>query len=381
MGELGKFVRITVLLALIAGWSAGTGWVLARASEVSFALWLEHWTGDFRTALLSHRPKRQHDKLALVTITDETMQPFPYRSPIDRKLLAQLVTLLDAAGVKSIGLDFLFLKPTEAEKDKLLINAIAKARTRVVIAVADRRVELNPAQRDYQNNFLARSGARAGYANLLTGGDNIVRYIASPGEAAFPNSFAAALVSPEIAMPRISEHRRIAWMLSPHDGNERFFSIPAHLLVTANGTPTAVAPALLARFKDRFVIIGAKFPDIDQHQVPMLPWRGEDDEIAGMLIHAQVAAQFIDGRDIRHLDRKSLVALLSFLAFLGVWFGMRHGIVAVSLYASAASLLVVAADMTLFHFFALIIPFGACLGAMAAGVAGGLLLRATRFLV
>lgn len=170
-------------------------------------------------------------------------------------------------------------------------------------------------------------------------------------------------------------------MLSPHDGNERFFSIPAHLLVTAKGTPTAVAPALLARFKDRFVIIGAKFPDIDQHQVPMLPWRGEDDEIAGMLIHAQVAAQFIDGRDIRHLDRQSLVALLSFLAFLGVWFGMRHGIVAVSLYASAASLLVVAADMTLFHFFALIIPFGACLGAMAAGVAGGLLLRATRFLV
>jgi adenylate cyclase len=381
MGELGKFVRITVVLALIAGWSAGTGWVLARASEVSFALWLEHWTGDFRTALLSHRPKRQHDSIALVTITDETMQRFPYRSPIDRQLLAQLITLLDNAGAKSIGLDFLFLKPTEVEKDKLLIDAIAKAKTRVVIAVADRRVELNPAQRDYQNNFLARSGARAGYANLLTGGDNIVRYIASPGEPAFPNSFAAALVSPDIAVPRTMDHRRIAWMLSPHDGNERFFSIPAHLLVGASGKPTAVAPALLARFKDKFVIVGAQFPDIDRHEVPMLPWRGEDDEVAGMLIHAQVAAQFVDGRDIRHLDQKSLIVLLSVLAFLGVWFGMRHGIVAVSLYASAASLLVVAADMTLFHFFALIIPFGACLGAMAAGVAGGMLLRVMRFAV
>ncbi len=196
MGELGKFVRIAALFALIAGWAGGTGWLLARASEVSFALWLEHWTGDFRTALLSHRPKRQHPKVALVTITDETMQPFAYRSPIDRGLLGDLVTMLDGAGAKAIGLDFLFLKPTEPAKDKALVAAIGKARTRVVVAVADRRVSLNPAQRDYQNSFLARSGARAGYANLLTGGDRVVRYIAAPGDPAFPKSFAAALVSP-----------------------------------------------------------------------------------------------------------------------------------------------------------------------------------------
>lgn len=381
MGELGKFLRIIVLLALIAGWSAGTGWVLARASEVSFALWLEHWTGDFRTALLSHRPKRQHEKVALVTITDETMQRFPYRSPIDRRLLAELVTMLDEAGVKAVGFDFLFLRPTEPKKDELFVNAIAEARTRVVIAVADRRVALNPAQRDYQNDFLARSGARAGYANLLTGGDRIVRYVAAPGEPTFPKSFAAALVSPDIAVPTTQGHRRIAWMLSPDDGNERFFSIPAHLLVDAGGAPTAVAPALLTRLKDKFVIIGAQFPDIDRHQVPMLPWRGEDDEVAGMLVHAQVAAQFIDGRDIRHLDQRLLILLLAGLTFLGVMFGMSHGIVAVSLYATAASIVVVVTDMALFHFFALIIPFGACLGAMAAGVFGGVMLRAARLLI
>lgn len=381
MGELGKFVRIVVLLALIAGWSGGTGWLLARASEVSFALWLEHWTGDFRTALLSHRPKRQHDKVALVTLTDETMQPYPYRSPIDRRLLSELVAMLDAAGVKAIGLDFLFLKPTEPDKDRALIGKIARSKTRVIVAVADRRVALNPAQRDYQNTFLARSGARAGYANLLTGGDRIVRYIASPGEPAFPKSFASALVAPDITVPPVDSHRRIAWMLSPHDGNERFFSIPAHLLVGHSGQATALAPALLSRFKDKFVIIGAQFPDIDRHQVPMLTWRGEDDEISGMLIHAQVAAQFVDGRDIRHVERNALWALLGGLAFFGVWFGMRHGIVAVSLYASLASAVVVVADMMLFHFFGLIIPFGACLGAMAAGVGGGVMLRTIRFAI
>ncbi len=381
MGELGKFVRIAALLALIVGWSAGTGFLLARASEASFALWLEHWTGDFRTALLSHRPKRQHDKVALVAITDETMQPYPYRSPVDRGLLGDLVQMIDTAGAKAIGLDILFLKPTEPDKDTALMAAISGANTRVVVAVADRRVELTAAQRDYQSMFLARSGARAGYANLLTGGDRIVRYIAAPGEPAFPKSFAAALVTPNFSVPPVTGHRRIAWMLSPHDGNERFFSIPAHLLVSASGKATALAPALLQRFKDKVVIIGAQFPDIDRHQVPMLTWRGEDDEVAGMLIQAQVAAQFVDGRDIRHVERDALWALLGGLAFLGVWFGMRYGLIATSLYASAASAIVILSDMMLFHFFSLIIPFGACLAAMAAGVGGGVLLRTTRFAI
>jgi len=381
MGQFGKFLRIIALLALVAGWAGGAGYLLTRATDVSFALWLEHWTGDLRTGLMSYRPKRQHDGIALVQITDETMQPYAYRSPIDRGLLARLITLLDEAGAKAIGLDFLFLKPTEPEKDKVLVSAIRRAKTRVVVAVGDRRVGLTPAQRDYQNAFVARSGARAGYANLLTGGDRIVRYVAAPDDPSFPKSFAAQMVAPEVSVPSGRGHRRIAWMLSPLDGNERFFALPAHLLVTASGQVTAVAPALLPRFKGRRVIVGAVFPDIDQHEVPMLPWRGEDDEIPGMLIHAQVIAQLLDGRHVDHVSQRSLWTLLTVLTAVGVWFGLRRGLVAVSLYASAASAVVIVTDLALFHFYGLIIPFGACLAAMAAGVAGGVLLRIARFVI
>ncbi|MBU2532443.1 MAG: CHASE2 domain-containing protein, partial [Alphaproteobacteria bacterium] len=223
--------------------------------------------------------------------------------------------------------------------------------------------------------FLLKSGAIGAYANLLTGGDRVVRYVAGPSDDNLPQSFAVALAGPDAAPPR-DGHQRIAWMLSPLDGNERFFSIPAHVLVTPAGKLSPVAAALLQRYKDKTVIVGGDFPDIDRHQVPMLPWRGEADEIAGMQIHAQVAAQLLDGRRIEHLDRRILSGLFAFLATLGLWFGLRHGFVAVSLYATTASLLVVAADVTLFHFMGQIIPFGACIAALLAGVLGGVLLRA-----
>lgn len=188
-----KYLRLAVLLAVAGAWIAGSAWGITRATDYSWALWLEHWTGDIRTALFSYRPKRKHDQIALVTITDDTMQEYPYRSPIDRRLLAQLVTGLDKAGARAVGLDFLFLKPTEKTKDDQLIAAIRSARTRVVVAVGDARVGLNEKQTAYQRDFLKKSGATAGYANLLTGGDRVVRYVAYPEDPEYMQSFAVAL--------------------------------------------------------------------------------------------------------------------------------------------------------------------------------------------
>lgn len=113
-----KIVRMALLVAVALAWTAASAWLLAGATDYSWALWLEHRTGDIRTALFSHRPKKQHPDIALVTIDDATMQPYPYRSPVDRGLLANLVGELDKAGARAIGLDFLFLKPTERRRTR-----------------------------------------------------------------------------------------------------------------------------------------------------------------------------------------------------------------------------------------------------------------------
>lgn len=253
-----------------------------------------NFVGDTCTALLSHRPQSQHDQIAIVEITDVTLEPYVYRSPIDRQLLANLVTAISSAKPKRIAIDFLFLKSTEVDKDSALVNAIKSASSPVVVPFADQRVGLLPAQMQYQKNFIAETGAIGGYANLLAGGDRIVRYIARPTANGL-KSFAEAAVGQSI--PENSTlPLRIAWSLSPSDGNERFFRLPAHLLVTPDGQTPPVANVLLQRLKDRVVFIGADLPGQDQHEIPMFSWRGENDEVAGVQVHAQVAAQLLDGR-------------------------------------------------------------------------------------
>jgi CHASE2 domain-containing sensor protein len=43
-------------------------------------------------------------------------------SPIDRALLADLVTAIKEAGARAIGLDILFYKPTDEKKDDKLVE-------------------------------------------------------------------------------------------------------------------------------------------------------------------------------------------------------------------------------------------------------------------
>ena len=372
-------VRFAALIVLLMISAAAVGYGVLRASDHAWSLWLEHWTGDKRTALFAYRPETQHPNIALVTITHETMAAYPYRLPINRSLLAALVTALDNAGARTIGLDFLFLKSTEPRRDDELVAAIKASNTPVVVAAADKRVALKPRFYGYQKEFLAKTGAVPGYANLQTGGDNIVRYVSPPSDPMFPVSFARALVVPQAKSEDVVGRRRIAWSGLPKDGNERFFAIPAHVLLSPTGSLTPVAPALLGRFKDKIVIIGGDFVDVDRHETPMQAWQSHED-VAGMTIHAQVAAQMLDGRAIVHLARPYLLALFIALAFFAAWFGVRHGFLAYSLYASAASIMVVCGDIVLYRFSQTIIPFGGCLLALVLGVLCGLLLRRFRHL-
>ena len=145
-------------LVLAAGWIAGVTAGIEYGARHSWLFWLEHWTGDWRTMLLSDRPNSQHRKVAVVTVNEDTVDLFPYRTPIDRRFIANLVTTIDKAGAEAIALDFLVLKATEPDKEDELAGAIKAAKARVVIAVGDSRVELSEKQRAYQQAFLEQSG-------------------------------------------------------------------------------------------------------------------------------------------------------------------------------------------------------------------------------
>src|SRR5712671_2253681 len=108
----------------------------------------EHYMGDVRTAFLSDQLPSQHPQVAIVGITDDTLAGYKPFLPVDRHLLARLVDALDAAGVKVIGFYFLFAAAAPDDNELLLIDAIRRARAKIVLAAADERIGLTQAQRD-----------------------------------------------------------------------------------------------------------------------------------------------------------------------------------------------------------------------------------------
>src|SRR5215467_14506799 len=184
----------------------------------------EHYLGDVRTARLSDQLASQHPSVAIVAITDDTLAGYRTYLPVDRDLLARVVEAVDAAGAKVIGLDFLFTSPATDGNELLLIDAIRRARAKVVLAAADERTGLTEAQRDNQQAFFREVDRPAGYASLRTERDSVVRFMAQPyanAKPAFAKSF-PALLAESAGFAPTKPPSRIAWLRRPTDDSDTF---------------------------------------------------------------------------------------------------------------------------------------------------------------
>ncbi len=317
---------LVLILGLVAVVAVTAG-LIAVSRQTALLKSMEHWTSDWRTALLADQAQSQHPRTAVIVVDDETMHGYPYRSPIDRGLLARLIETLDAAGARVIGLDFVFDQPTEPEKDRRLIAAIRKAGDKVVIGTLDARVPLRPDQREFQNRFVRETGAATGFVNLRYEIDNVVR-----GEAEADNltgsaageftSFASAIARKAgVVMP--SSDARIAWLKSPRDGSDVFLMLPAAQIVApANDSERKLTELLLTSLKDRVVLIGGDLSDqADRHLTPLAKL-GEG-LMPGVVIHTQAVSQKLDGRRLSLLNPEWEVALVLFFSGCGMLAGLR----------------------------------------------------------
>ena len=332
----------------------------------------EHYMGDVRTALLSDQLPSQHPQVAMVVVTDDTLADYKALLPVDRHLLAQLVDALDAAGAKVIGLDFLFASPVADDNELLLIDAIRRAKAKVVLAAADERVGLTQLQRDKQQAFLREVGRPAGYSNLATERDSVVRFTAQPystGTPAYPKSFAELLA--ENAGHASTEARpRIAWLRKPLDGSDVFLTAAAETLLRPADDP--LARVVRQGLKDKIVIVGGALRDIDTHLTPLT--NSPDEKMHGAAIHAHIAAQIVDGRSILQLETNALALRLALagvaaFGFLVGW-GLRQkrkGLLA----SGVASAVIVAVDTIVFWQFRIILPLVLALAAWFLGEFAG----------
>jgi CHASE2 domain-containing sensor protein len=315
----------------------------------------EHALADVRTSALSDQLPSQHPHVAIVGITDQTLSEYKTRLPIDRALLARLVDAIDAAGAKVIGIDVLFYRTAPVDNEEMFIAAIRRARAKVVLAAADERLGLSQPQIDRQLAFLAQAGRPAGYGNLAVERDWVVRFKAQPApQTAYPNSF-AQLLAEAAGYPAGGTLRRIAWLREPRDGSDTFLTIPAETLLVA--ADDATAKAARSGLKDKIVILGGLFPDLDQHLTPMTARTQE--RMPGALVHSHIVAEMIDGRGIRQIEVDSLVLRLGLAVLAGFGFLIgwryrlrRHGI----LLGSLATIVILAIDTIVFWQFRIILP-------------------------
>jgi adenylate cyclase len=315
----------------------------------------EYALADTRTALLSDQLPSQHPHVAVVGITDQTLSDYKVRLPIDRVLLSRLIETIDAAGAKVIGIDLLFYRTAPADNDEMFINAVKAARAKVVLAAADERLGLSQPQIDKQLEFFALTGRPVGYANLATERDWVVRFKAMPGPGTrYPKSFARMMVEAAGYAPK-EESRRIAWLRDPLDGSDAFLNIPADTLLGPADDPGVKAAR--AGLKDKIVIIGGLLPDLDQHLTPLTSRTQQ--RMPGAVIHANIAAELIDGRNIYQLEVNSVVlrAGLGALAGFGFLIGWlyrlkRQGI----LLSSLATVVIISIDTIAFWQSRIILP-------------------------
>jgi adenylate cyclase len=332
----------------------------------------EHYMGDVRTAFLSDQLPSQHPQVAIVPVTDDTLAGYKTFLPVDRHLLARLVDAVDAAGAKVIGLDFLFAVPAPDDNELLLIDAIRRAKAKVVLAAADERVGLTQAQREKQQAFLRDAGRPAGYSNLATERDSVVRFMAQPyadGTPAYPKSFAALLAESAGYAP--AEWRpRIAWLRTPRDGSDVFLTAAAETLLRPADDP--LARILREGLKDKIVLVGGALREIDAHLTPLT--NNPDEKMHGVAIHAQIAAQAVDGRSIGQLETNALALRLALagvaaLGFLVGWGfrAKRKGLLA----SGVASAVIVVVDTIVFWQFRIILPLVLAVAAWFLGEFSG----------
>jgi adenylate cyclase len=373
--------------------------VLAVAILSSFVVftWLtdppldvQHWSADLMTANFSKQADHQDRDIVLIYVSRSTLdgEPYyPYVSPIDRKLLAELVSAVDAAGPKAIGFDFILDRLTVPDKDALLRDVLRHAKAPLVFGAIDEPINGPHVESEY---FLAKEEGkepRIGHIYFdqrekhLVVSDHVVRSIAElPKEGlklgartGVRTSFSEAVADAagikihqqpaSIAwlFPRSAD---IAWLRPPDIHTETFLTLPAEAVLGHGSEKLPVADLL----RGKIVLIGGNFEDRDQHLTPFSVSR--DDFFPGLFIHAQRLAQLKNGRYLYDFARpvEALTVIVAFL--IGAALGWRLHVFHLSLEIGSVIVLI-AIGFGAFWLFGAIFPYTSAVIAWLAGAAVG----------
>ncbi len=278
--------------------------LLASSLYVARYSWSVPLLGDGERALYDVRFVRsaehvgQDKDITLVTYTDDTLIQLEKRSPLDRRMLAQALRVIDSMNPRAIGIDILFDQP-QAE-DEELIATLRAMRTPTYLGYVTTESNENQIQHNQQeflNAFMARAGTdKVKPASVRMDADvqdGVVRRWsqAPPG---LPPVLSRAMAPDRTGMEEYVGP--VEYRLPANDGEPVFSEIPIDTFRDLAELPPEVlgeATAMLrSQFEGRYILIGGNILDVDQKETPMTRQFGQT--MIGLEVHAHILRQLLD---------------------------------------------------------------------------------------
>ncbi len=297
-GKVLTYVAVAFVAAALA---------VAGVRYLSFLTSLDNTANDLRVAIQPAQPASKD--IVVVALDEATLAQFPYRSPVDRGFLADLLVALQNKGAKVIGLDVILDQPTEEAKDLKLAQVIRDLKTPLFVSYTLEENVVNEDQLAYMNAFVPPE--RRAAANLLTDPfDGTVRRIYPGGlkkDEPLGFVYKALALAGKPAYTR--QQVEIAWRARPDAESPAFPIYPA------------MGAAYLPDdwFRDKIVLVGAIVSMTDRHRTPLAVYAdGDDAMMPGILVQAHGIAQYLEGRKPERPTLAEIIGASLLFAGLGV---------------------------------------------------------------
>ncbi|MGB8366702.1 MAG: CHASE2 domain-containing protein [Rhizomicrobium sp.] len=318
---LAGFIVITIISALLAVVAVDHLMVLTNADS-----FIQDWEISIGAPQIPVDPK-----IVVVAVREDTLAGLPYRSPIDRVFLANLLNKLAAAKPAAIGVDYLFDRATEPAKDALLKATIDNLKVPLVVAYTEEPSIVTPEQLAYLRAFVPPS--RRAMVNLATDQYGTARYVfpgATEGEGHYVPGFDRALAAyAGVKTPAVQS--RIVWTKPPPDPNVSLLeringAIKGELEDTSSFLELHAQVAGLfpaQTFANKIVLIGSDLSLEDRHRTPFAAM-SDSGNLAGILVHAYGIASLLHHKHSPYTGWETRFFIALALAFAGSCLGMLN---------------------------------------------------------
>lgn len=356
MNSLASAMRSFLVTLIAAGLALLIG-------SLPVARMVDDLTGDLLKSHFSPTvPPR--DDIAIVLITEEMLDAFPVRMPIDRDFLANLLRTIERHEPRAIGLDILLDKPSHPEADRNLLAAMDALSVPLVMVAVGPTSETGA----FEAGMLGERRAASAFM-LADSADGVIRSVETEIDSA--PSFSAALARAAGAEPAGNRPGADRFALFRAESGELpFRTVPADRLDQI--------PVESDWLTGRIVVIGADLPFRDQHATS-LRFSPGNATMPGVAVHAYKLAYLLDGAP--RTRAPYVLLLLASLLFAGTGVLMAIGLrgFALSLAGlvvagSALGLIVAGLYVTAEWYLPVTMP----LLAVTMGIVGGALDRTQR---